>query len=100
MGQGSTPARSLGRMRRWPERRPGFIESRSSRRSPKRDWYVWRDPLPDGSPPNDVRSVFGGSAWDWDATSGQYYFHAFLKEQPGLDWANPAVRAAMADALR
>ncbi len=71
------------------DRHPWFVESRSSRSSPRRDWYVWRDPQPDGSPPNDVRSEFGGSAWEWDPKTGQYYFHAFLKEQPDLDWSNP-----------
>src|SRR4051812_9887401 len=82
------------------DRHPWFIDSRSSRTSAKRDWYVWRDPLADGSPPNSVRSVFGGSAWEWDELTGQYYFHAFLKEQPDLDWSNPEVRTAMGDALR
>jgi alpha-glucosidase len=82
------------------DRHPWFIESRANRSAPKREWYVWRDPLPDGSPPNNVRSVFGGSAWEWDAATGQYYFHAFLKEQPDLDWSKPEVRAAMGDALR
>jgi alpha-glucosidase len=77
-----------------------FEESRSSRDSPKRDWYLWRDPLPDGSPPNNWLSNFGGSAWQWDSLTGQYYYHSFLKEQPDLNWRNPAVVEAMHDVLR
>ncbi|ODP37117.1 alpha-amylase family glycosyl hydrolase [Sphingomonas turrisvirgatae] len=77
-----------------------FVESRSSRDNPKRDWYIWRDPKPDGSPPNNWISDFGGSAWEWDAATGQYYLHAFLKEQPDLNWRNPQLRAAMFDVLR
>jgi alpha-glucosidase len=77
-----------------------FTESRSSRTSPKRDWYVWRDPKPDGSPPNNWISVFGGSAWAWDEATGQFYLHSFLAEQPDLDWRNPEVKAAMFDVLR
>ena len=79
---------------------PWFVESRSSRDDPKRDWYVWAAPGPDGGPPNNWRGHFGGSAWEWDAATGQYYYHAFLKEQPDLNWRNPRVRAAMADVLR
>jgi alpha-glucosidase len=79
---------------------PWFVESRASRDSPKRDWYVWADPGPSGGPPNNWRSRFGGSAWEWDAATGQYYYHAFLKEQPDLNWRNPQVRAAMAEVLR
>jgi alpha-glucosidase len=79
---------------------PWFVESRSSRDHPKRDWYVWAAPAPDGGPPNNWRSRFGGSAWEWDAATGQYYYHAFLKEQPDLNWRNPQVRTAMADVLR
>jgi alpha-glucosidase len=82
------------------ELHPWFVESRSSRENPKRDWYVWVDPGPDGGPPNNWLSRFGGSAWEWDAATGQYYYHAFLKEQPDLNWRNPAVPAAMGDALR
>jgi len=77
-----------------------FTDSRSSRTSPRRDWYVWRDPKPDGSPPNNWISVFGGSAWAWDEASGQFYLHSFLAEQPDLDWRNPEVKAAMFDVLR
>ena len=82
------------------DQHPWFIESRSSRDNPKRDWYVWRDPSPLGGPPNNWISDFGGSAWEWDEASGQYYLHAFLKEQPDLNWRNPEVRAAMFDAMR
>src|ERR1700704_2875446 len=79
---------------------PWFGESRSSRRSPKRDWFIWRDPAPDGGPPNNWLSRFGGSAWEWDGGPGQYYYHAFLREQPDLNWRNADVRAAMADVMR
>ena len=82
------------------ERHPWFIEARSSRTNPKRDWYIWRDPGPDGGPPNNWRSNFGGGAWEWDRTTEQYYYHAFLKEQPDLNWRNPGVRRAMLDVLR
>jgi alpha-glucosidase len=82
------------------DRHPWFVESRASRGSARRDWYIWRDARPDGSPPNNWISDFGGSAWQWDGATGQYYYHAFLKEQPDLNWRNPAVRAAMMDVLR
>src|SRR5688500_14093542 len=82
------------------DQHPWFVESRSSRESPKRDWYLWRDPAPDGGPPNNWRANFGGSAWEWDERTGQYYYHAFLKEQPDLNWRNPEVRAAVLDAMR
>ncbi len=82
------------------DRHPWFHESRSSRDNPKRNWYVWADPGPDGGPPNNWLSRFGGSAWEWDQPSGQYYYHAFLKEQPDLNWRNDDVRRAMADVLR
>jgi alpha-glucosidase len=77
-----------------------FVESRSSRANPKRDWYLWADPAPGGGPPNNWLSVFGGSAWEWDEPTGQFYYHAFLKEQPDLNWRNPGVRAEMYDVLR
>jgi len=77
-----------------------FRESRSARDNPKRDWYIWRDPAPDGGPPNNWISDFGGSSWEWDEASGQYYLHAFLKSQPDLNWRNPDLRAAMMDVLR
>lgn len=82
------------------DQHPWFIESRSSRVNPKRDWYIWRDPAPGGGPPNNWISDFGGSSWEWDEGTGQYYLHAFLKEQPDLNWRNPEVRAAMMDVLR
>jgi alpha-glucosidase len=79
---------------------PWFLDSRSSRASARRDWYLWADPAPDGGPPNNWRSVFGGSAWELDASTGQYYYHAFDRRQPDLNWRNPAVEAAMLDAMR
>ncbi|HEY0971601.1 MAG TPA: alpha-amylase family glycosyl hydrolase [Gemmatimonadales bacterium] len=79
---------------------PWFLESRSSRDNPKRDWYIWHDALPGGDPPNNWRSVFGGGAWEWDEATGQYYLHSFLKEQPDLNWRNPAVQDAMLDVMR
>jgi oligo-1,6-glucosidase/alpha-glucosidase len=82
------------------DQHPWFIESRSSRENPKRDWYIWRDPAPDGGPPNNWISDFGGSSWEWDQATGQYYLHAFLKEQPDLNWRNPEVRSAMIDVMR
>ncbi len=82
------------------DRHPWFQESRSGRASPKRDWYVWRDPQSGGGPPNNWQSVFGGGAWEWDEASGQFYLHSFLKEQPDLNWRNPEVARAMHDTLR
>lgn len=82
------------------DRHPWFVESRSSRDNPKRDWYIWRDPARDGGPPNNWISDFGGSSWEWDEPTGQYYLHAFLKEQPDLNWRNPEVRSAMLDVMR
>lgn len=82
------------------DQHPWFVESRRSRTSPKRDWYIWRDPQPDMSPPNNWGSFFGGPAWTLDAATGQYYMHQFVKEQPELDWRNPDLRAAMLDVLR
>ncbi len=78
---------------------PWFIESRSSRENPKRDWYIWRDGKPNGSLPTNWASLFGGPAWTRDQKTGQYYLHQFLKEQPELNWRNPAVRQAMLDVL-
>ena len=82
------------------DRHPWFRDARSSRTSPKRDWYVWRDPAPDGGVPNNWQSSSGGSAWEWDAGTGQYYLHKFLPQQPDLNWRNPDVRDAMLDAMR
>jgi len=82
------------------DQHPWFIESRSSRDNPKRDWYIWRDAKPDGSPPNNWGSYFGGPAWTFDEKTGQYYMHQFVKGQPELNWRNPEVRQAMLDVLR
>jgi alpha-glucosidase len=79
---------------------PWFLESRSSRQDPKRNWYIWRDPAPDGGPPNNWLANFGGSGWEYHPATGQYYYHAFLKQQPDLNWRNPEVRQAMYDVLR
>ena len=68
------------------EKHPWFIESRSSRTNPKADWYVWSDPQPDGTPPNNWLSIFGGSAWQWDSRRRQYYLHNFLTSQPDLNF--------------
>jgi alpha-glucosidase len=82
------------------DQHPWFVESRSSRNSPKRDWYVWRDGRADGAVPNNWVSEFGGPAWTFDEGTGQYYYHAFLKEQPDLNWRNPEVRQAMLAVLK
>ena len=110
------------------DQHPWFVASRSSRDNPKRDWYIWADPKPGtssqppsaaplpaplrlrgrcarggagrGEPPNNWLSVFGGPAWEWDEGTGQYYLHSFLKEQPDLNWRNPAVKAAIFDVVR
>jgi alpha-glucosidase len=79
---------------------PWFAESRASRESPRRDWYVWRDPAPGGGPPNNWLSTFGGSAWTLDQATGQYYLHTYLREQPDLNWRNPAVEAEMLEVMR
>jgi alpha-glucosidase len=82
------------------DQHPWFAEARASRASPRRNWYVWADPKPDGSPPNNWRGAFGGSAWTLDERTGQYYLHNFLPEQPDLNWWNDDVRAAFDDILR
>jgi alpha-glucosidase len=82
------------------DQHPWFIESRSSRDDPKRDWYLWREPRADGTAPNNWMSEFGGSAWKYDAGTKQYYYHAFLAQQPDLNWRNPAVRQAIYDVMR
>jgi alpha-glucosidase len=79
---------------------PWFEESRSSKDSPKRDWYVWRPPKPDGSLPNNWVSAFGGPAWEFDEKTGEYYLHLFNAKQPDLNWWNEEVRAAFDDILR
>ncbi|MCZ8341545.1 MAG: alpha-glucosidase [Leptospira sp.] len=73
---------------------PWFLESRSSKNSPKRDWYIWKEPN-HGAPPNNWLGAFGGSGWEYDKRTGEYYFHSFLKEQPDLNWRNPNVEDAI-----
>lgn len=82
------------------DRHPWFLASRRSLSDPKRDWYLWRDPAPDGGPPNNWLSHFGGAGWTWDELTGQYYYHSFLREQPDLNWRNTQVREAMHDVMR
>jgi len=82
------------------DQNPWFQESRSSRDNPKANWYVWADPKPDGSPPSNWQSVFGGPAWQWDARRRQYYLHNFLVEQPDLDLHNPSVQDALLEVAR
>lgn len=83
-----------------------FREARASRDNPKRDWYLWRDAKPDearhtrGHVPNNWQAVFGGEAWEWDEYTRQYYYHMFLKEQPDLNWRNPAARAAVLNSFK
>ena len=77
-----------------------FVESRASRDNPRANWYVWADPKPDGSPPNNWQSVFGGPSWTWDARRGQYYLHNFLAEQPDLNVHHPDVQHALLDVAR
>lgn len=79
---------------------PWFQESRLNRTNAKADWYVWADPLPDGSPPNNWPAVFGGRAWEWNPTRGQYYLHNFLASQPDLNFHNPAVQDEVLDIMR
>jgi alpha-glucosidase len=82
------------------DRHKWFLDSRSSKDSARRDWYVWTDPKPDGSAPNNWRSVFGGSAWEYDDATGQYYLHNFLDTQADLNWWNEDVRNEMDDVVR
>ena len=79
---------------------PWFVESRANRSNPKADWYVWADPKPDGTPPNNWLSVFGGSAWQWDTRRCQYFMHNFLTSQPDLNFHNPKVRKAILDTVQ
>lgn len=74
---------------------PWFIESKSSKDNPKREWYIWKDPKEDGSEPNNWESIFNGSAWEYDELTNQYYFHLFSKKQPDLNWDNSEVRNAV-----
>lgn len=82
------------------DQHPWFLESKSSRDNPKRDWYLWHNRKENGELPNNWLSVFGGHAWEWDDTTQQYYYHAFLKEQPDLNWRNPEVQQAMLNVMR
>ena len=82
------------------DKHPWFIESASSRNNPKRDWYIWRNGKAPGVPPNNWQSVFGHNAWQYDAKTGQYYYHKFYVQQPDLNWRNPAVQKAMYDIER
>ena len=82
------------------DQHPWFQESRSSRKNAKRDWYIWRQPRSDGGPPSNWLSILGTSAWQLDPATGEYYYHAFLREQPDLNWRNSEVRAAMLDVMR
>jgi len=82
------------------DQHPWFLESRSSRSSPYRDWYIWRDPKPGGKPPTNWLSTFAGRGWEWDEATGQFYYHSFLREQPDVNWWNPDLRKAMFDNIR
>jgi alpha-glucosidase len=82
------------------DQHPWFLESRSSRDNPKRDWYIWKEAKEDGSPPTNWESEFGGSAWEWDEKTQQYYLHTFVREQPDLNWRNPKVVEAMYNVIR
>lgn len=82
------------------DQHPWFLESRISRHDPRRNWYIWHDPAPNGGPPNNWLSDFGGPAWLYDADTKQYYCHTFLAAQPDLNWRNPMLRAAMYDVMR
>jgi alpha-glucosidase len=82
------------------DQHPWFMESKASRNNPKRHWYIWRDAAEDGTPPNNWLSEFGGSGWEFDTNTKQYYFHTFLSAQPDLNWRNPAVRDAMHNVMR
>jgi alpha-glucosidase len=77
-----------------------FLESRRSKNNPKRDWYIWRDGKENDHPPNNWISIIGGSAWEWDETTGQYYLHMYYKEQPDLNWRNPEVRRHLLNVFR
>lgn len=82
------------------DQHPWFVQSRSARNNPLRDWYIWRDPAPGGGPPNNWLGAFSGSAWEWEENTGQYYLHSYLKEQPDLNWRNADLQHAMLDVLR
>lgn len=76
-----------------------FVEAKKGRDNPYRDYYIWRDPAEDGGPPNDLKSTFSGSAWEFDEASGQYYLHLFSKKQPDLNWENPKMRQEVYDMM-
>ncbi|PWW01347.1 alpha-glucosidase [Hoeflea marina] len=82
------------------DQHPWFIESRRDRTNPRADWYVWADPKPDGTPPTNWLSIFGGSAWQWDPSRQQYFMHNFLTSQPDLNFHNPEVQEALLAATR
>ena len=82
------------------DKHPWFAESRSNRTNAKADWYVWADPKPDGTPPNNWLSIFGGSSWAWDARRMQYYLHNFLVSQPDFNFHNKDVQDAHLDTMR
>ena len=82
------------------DQHPWFVESRTNRENPKADWYVWADPKPDGTPPNNWLSIFGGPAWQWDARREQYFLHNFLTSQPDLNFHNDEVQQALLDVTR
>jgi alpha-glucosidase len=82
------------------DKHPWFVESRSSKTNPKRDWYIWRDGKSPGVPPNNWQSAFGHSAWQFDPKTGQWYYHKFYIQQPDLNWRNPQVQKAMYDTVR
>jgi oligo-1,6-glucosidase len=81
------------------DQHPWFREARSSRDNPKRDYYIWRDPAPDGGPPNNWKAAFEGSVWTFDEKTGQYYLHLFAPEQPDLNWKNPTLRREIYDMM-
>jgi len=81
------------------DQHPWFVESRSTKDNPKSNWYVWADPKPDGTPPNNWLSIFGGSAWNWDPRRCQYYLHNFLTSQPDLNFHEPEVENALLDVV-
>jgi len=82
------------------DRHPWFVESRQGPRSPRHEWYVWRQPRPDGSPPNNWESYFGGQAWTYLDPPGAWYLHSFHRGQPDLNWENPDVREAIREVMR
>jgi alpha-glucosidase len=82
------------------DQHPWFIESTKSISNPYHDWYLWKDPNPEGKPPNNWQAIFGGSGWTYDPELDQYYYHMFYEEQPDVNWRNPDVRKAMLDVFR